>query len=159
MPIVAFFRATPLPLPGVTEETFAKGGVRLTKQPNGRGLTPLEESYKWVAPPEDLTEEEHRAWEEFLRILKTGTRYKKTLADAELIRQYVQHKVMRDRAWKEWIRQPDRYIRIVTGLCADGVTPKIVVKENEHYRVLQDCNRYIEKLWNDLKLTPAARPG
>lgn len=121
-------------------------------------VSPLEESYRWIEPPDDLTEEERKAWEAFLSILKNGTRYKKTQADAELIRQYVQHKVMRDRAWKEWMRQPERYIRIVTGLCSDGVTPKIVVKENEHYRILQDCNRYIEKLWNDLKLTPAARP-
>ncbi len=130
----------------------------MRKQIASGKLSPLEESYKWVAPPDDLDEEERQAWEAFVDLLKDGTRYKKTPADAELIRQYVQHKVMRDRAWKAWSQKPERYIRIVTGLCADGVTPKIIVKENEHYRILMDCNRYIEKLWNDLKLSPAFRP-
>ena len=119
--------------------------------------SPYEESYKLVTPPENLSEEEKEAWEYFVNVLKNGTRYKKTLADAELIRQFVQHKVMRDRAWQEWSKKPERYIRIVTGICADGATPKIVVKENEYYRTLNDCNRHIEKLWNDLKLTPKDR--
>ena len=120
-------------------------------------LTPLEESYKLIAPPDDLTSEEKEAWEYFVSILKNGTRYKKALADAELIRQFVQHKVMRDRAWQEWNKKPERYIRIVTGICADGTTPKIVVKENEYYRTLNDCNKHLEKLLTDLKLTPKTR--
>lgn len=119
--------------------------------------SPLEESYKLIEPPDELTDEERIAWEQFINILKNGTRYKKTLADAELIRQYVQHKVMRDRAWREWNKKPERYIRIVTGICSDGTTPKIVVKENEYYRTLNDCNKHIEKLLNDLKLTPKTR--
>ena len=121
-------------------------------------LTPLEKSYKLIEPPESLSDEEKEVWTEFISILKNGTQYKKTLADVELIRQYVQHKIMRDRAWIEWNKKPERYIRIVTGLCADGATPKIVVKENEHYRTLNDCNKHIEKLMTDLKLTPEKRP-
>lgn len=120
-------------------------------------LSPLEESYKLIEPPENLSDEEKEAWLYFVGVLKNGTRYKKTLADVELIQQFVQHKVMRDKAWQEWLKKPERYIRIVTGICTDGTTPKIVVKENEHYRILNDCNKYIEKLWRDLKLTPEAR--
>ncbi len=120
-------------------------------------LSPHEESYKLVKPPEDLSTDEREAWEYFIGVLKNGTRYKKALADVELIRQFVQFKVMRDRAWLEWNKKPERYIRIVTGICADGTTPKIVVKENEYYRTLNDCNRHIEKLWKDLKLTPETR--
>lgn len=119
--------------------------------------SPLEESYELVKPPNDLTEEEKAAWNHFIDILRNGTRYKKTLADAELIRQYVQHKVMRDKAWLEWNKKPERYIRIVTGICTDGNTPKIIVKENEYYRTLNDCNKHIEKLLSDLKLTPKTR--
>lgn len=129
----------------------------MSKKVTKTTISPLEESYQLIDPPENLTEEEKEAWEYFVGILKNGTRYKKTLADVELIRQYVQHKVMRDRAWQEWMKKPERYIRVVTGICADGITPKIVVKENEHYRILNDCNKYIEKLWSDLKLTPQAR--
>jgi hypothetical protein len=116
----------------------------------------LEESNKLIEPPENLTEEERKTWISFTDMLKT-TRYKKKLADVELIQQYVQHKIMRDKAWKEWNAKPERYIRIVTGICADGTTPKIIVKENEHYRILNDCNKYMERLLNDLKLTPAKR--
>ena len=32
-----------------------------------------------------------------------------------------------------WIQNPKRHVRIVTGICSDGKTPKIMVKENEHY--------------------------
>jgi P27 family predicted phage terminase small subunit len=109
-------------------------------------------------PPDYLSEEEKEVWEDFVQILQENTRFRKTLADAELIQQYVQHKVMRDRAWQEWNKKPERYIRIVTGICADGTTPKIVVKENEHYRILNDCNKKIEKLLSHLKLTPEQRP-
>ena len=119
--------------------------------------SPLEESYKLIEPPEDLTDEEREAWTYIYGVLKAGTRYKKTLADVELIHQFVQHKIMRDKAWSEWNKKPERYIRIVTGICPDGVTPKIMIKENEHYRILNDCNKYIEKLWNDLRLTPEKR--
>ncbi len=129
----------------------------MSKAKNTVSLSPLEESYKYVEPPEGLSEEERAAWIYLVDMLKSSTRYKKTPADAELIRQFVQHKVMRDKAWAKWQEKPERYIRIVTGICNDGTTPKIVVKENEHYRILNDCNRYIEKLLNDLKLTPLAR--
>ena len=118
-----------------------KGQKLISKAKSTVSLSPLEESYKYVEPPEELSEEERSAWIYLVDMLKSSTRYKKTPADTELIRQFVQHKV----------------IRIVTGICADGTTPKIVVKENEHYRILNDCNRYIEKLLNDLKLTPLAR--
>ena len=108
-------------------------------------------------PPDNLTAEEKEAWEYFVAVLKNGTNYKKTVADVELVRQYVQHRVMRDRAWKEWNNKPERYIRIVTGICSDGSTPKIVVKENEHYQILNECNKQIEKIWSDFKLTPEKR--
>ena len=114
------------------------------------------ESNKLIEPPDDLTVEERGAWLDFIEILK-GTSYAKTLADVELIRQYVQHKLMRDAAWREWNKKPERYIRIVTGICSDGVTPKVVVKENEHYRILNDCNKYLEKILSNLKLTPLKR--
>lgn len=131
--------------------------IILDRKQSERCLSPLEESYKLIEPPENLSEEEKEAWLYFVGVLKNRTRYKKTLADVELIRQFVQHKVMRDKAWQEWLKKPERYIRIVTGICTDGTTPKIVVKENEHYKILNDCNKYIEKLWRDLKLTPEAR--
>ena len=110
-----------------------------------------------IEPPKDLTEEELAAWNHIYRILVCSTRYRKTLADAELIRHYVQVKLMRDRAWAEWNKKPERYIRIVTGLCADGTTPKIAIKENEHYAILKDCNKQLQKLLTDFKLTPKAR--
>lgn len=133
--------------------------IILAKKSSEKPLSPLEESYKLIEPPEGLTEEEREAWVYFIDILKNTTRYKKKSADVELIRQFVQHKVMRDKAWQEWIKKPERYIRIVTGICADGTTPKITVRENEHYRILNECNKYIEKLWKDLKLTPDIRPN
>ena len=64
---------------------------------------------------------------------------------------------MRDRAWREYNKNPDRYIRIVTGICSDGKTPKVMVKENEHYKTLIDSNKQLEKILKDLRLTPEAR--
>lgn len=57
----------------------------------------------------------------------------------------------------EYNKNPERYTRIVTGLCQDGKTPKVMVKENEHYKTLNDCNKQLEKLLKDFRLTPLAR--
>lgn len=62
-----------------------------------------------------------------------------------------------DHAWTEWNKRPEKYIRIITGICSDGKTPKVVIKENEHYKIFSDCNKRLEKLLTELKLTPNAR--
>lgn len=107
--------------------------------------------------PNYLTEEEKSAYEEIVKTLKASIKYRLSSTDAELIWQYCQIKIMRDRAWKEYNKNPDRYIRIVTGICSDGKTPKVMVKENEHYKTLIDCNKQLEKILKDLRLTPEMR--
>ena len=117
----------------------------------------LEESNKLLQAPTSLTEEERVVWEEIITLIISSTRYKKTTADIELVRQYCQTKIMRDRAWCEYNKNPERYIRIVTGICSDGMTPKVMVKENEHYKTWIECNKLLEKLLKDFRLTPEAR--
>ncbi len=107
--------------------------------------------------PKGLPKDEKTAYSEIVETLKQSIKYKLTNIDTELIWQYCQMKVIRDRAWKEYNKNPERYIRIVTGICGDGVTPKVMVKENEHYKTLQDCNRHLEKILRDLRLTPDMR--
>ncbi len=107
--------------------------------------------------PTYLTEEEKYAYEEIVKTLKESISYRLSHSDAELIWQYCQIKIMRDRAWREYNKNSDRYIRIVTGICSDGKTPKVMVKENEHYKTLVDCNKQLEKILKDLRLTPEAR--
>lgn len=107
--------------------------------------------------PAYLTGEEKCAYEEIVKTLKESISYRLSHSDAELIWQYCQIKIMRDRAWREYNKNPDRYIRIVTGICSDGKTPKVMVKENEHYKTLVDCNKQLEKILKDLRLTPEAR--
>ncbi len=107
--------------------------------------------------PDYLTNEEKRSYEKIVRSLKESVKYKLSHSDTELIWQYCQIKIMRDRAWREYNKNPDRYIRIVTGICSDGKTPKVMVKENEHYKTLIDCNKQLEKILKDLRLTPEAR--
>lgn len=107
--------------------------------------------------PEYLTEEEKMAYEKIIQSLKESIKYRLSHSDIELIWQYCQLKIMRDRAWKEYNKNPDRYMRIVTGICSDGKTPKVMVKENEHYKTLIDCNKQLEKILKDLRLTPEMR--
>ncbi|MGN0787939.1 MAG: P27 family phage terminase small subunit [Candidatus Onthoplasma sp.] len=107
--------------------------------------------------PSYLTDEEKVAYGEIVQTLKDSIKYRLSSTDAELIWQYCQIKIMRDRAWREYNKNPDRYIRIVTGICSDGKTPKVMVKENEHYKTLIDCNKQLEKILKDLRLTPEAR--
>ena len=107
--------------------------------------------------PEYLTDEEKVAYAEIVEVIKKSITYRLSSSDVELIWQYCQIKIMRDRAWREYNKNSDRYIRIVTGICSDGKTPKVMVKENEHYRTLQDCNKHLEKILKDLRLTPEAR--
>ena len=91
-------------------------------------------------PPINLTEEEKIVWDEFVTMLNSSTNYKKIMTDKELVLQYVQLKIIRDKAWISWIQNPERYVRIVTGICSDGKTPKIMVKENEHYKTYMESN-------------------
>ena len=107
--------------------------------------------------PNYLTEEEKIAYSEIVNNLKESIKYRLSHSDVELIWQYCQLKIMRDRAWREYNKNPDRYMRIVTGICSDGKTPKVMVKENEHYKTLIDCNKQLEKILKDLRLTPDAR--
>ena len=107
--------------------------------------------------PTYLSAEEKIAYESIVNQLKTSIKYRLTESDIELIWQYCQLKVMRDRAWKKWNENPERYTRIVTGICSDGKTPKVMVKENEHYKTLLDCNKHLEKILKDLRLTPEIR--
>ena len=112
---------------------------------------------KILQVPNDLVEEEKRVYEETIDTLKESIDYRLSNTDTELIWQYCQLKIMRDRAWREYNKNPERYIRIVTGICSDGKTPKVMVKENEHYKTLIDCNKQLEKILKDLRLTPEIR--
>ncbi len=107
--------------------------------------------------PNYLTDDERLAYSEIIKTLKDSLNYRLSYSDAELIWQYCQLKLMRDRAWREYNKNPDRYTRIVTGICSDGKTPKVMVKENEHYKTLIDCNKQLEKILKDLRLTPEMR--
>lgn len=107
--------------------------------------------------PDYLTDEEKKTYEKIVSSLKESIKYRLSHSDTELIWQNCQIKIMRDRAWREYNKNPERYIRIVTGICGDGKTPKVMVKENEHYKTLIDCNKQLEKILKDLRLTPEAR--
>ena len=107
--------------------------------------------------PQYLTDEEKVAYSEIIKILESSIKYRLSSTNEELIWQYCQIKIMRDRAWWEYNKNPQRYIRIVTGICSDGKTPKVMVKENEHYKTWLDCNKHLEKILKDLRLTPEIR--
>jgi len=117
----------------------------------------VDENNKILSIPEYLSEDEKGAYTQIVDMLKESIKYRLSATDVELVWQYCQIKIMRDRAWKEYNKNPDRYIRIVTGICPDGKTPKVLVKENEHYKTLQDCNKHLEKILKDLRLTPDIR--
>ena len=110
-----------------------------------------------LALPIGLSTAEEKAYREIINLMLNSVDYTLTDIDAELIWQFCQLRVIRDRAWKEYNVNPNRYIRIVTGICSDGKTPKVMVKENEHYKTLQDCNKHLEKILKDLRLTPEIR--
>ena len=107
--------------------------------------------------PNYLTDNEKNIYEEIIKTLKASIKYRLTSADVELIWQYCQIKIVRDRAWREYNKNPNRYIRNVTGISNDGKTPKVMVKENEHYKTWLDCNKHLEKILKDLRLTPEMR--
>jgi len=115
-----------------------------------------ERSSRLLDTPQDLTAEEKSAWEYLANMLRDAERIL-LVADLELVYQFVQCKVMRDRAWVEWNKNPDKYTLFVTGLCADGETPKVVIKENEYYAILNESNKRIEKILDILKLSYTSR--
>ena len=108
-------------------------------------------------PALDLSEAEKVVWAEITDILRESTKTKISDADHELIRQYCQLTVTRNRAWVEYNKKPERYTKIVTGLCGDGKTPKIVLKDNEHYKTWLECNKHLEMLLKEMELNPKSR--
>ena len=109
-------------------------------------------------PPQDLSADEKQVWDDITSLLKESRSSKVSDADYELIRQYCQITVARNRSWHEYKLKPERYTKIVTGICADGRTPKIVIKDNEHYKTWVECNKHLEVLIKELELDPKSRP-
>lgn len=109
------------------------------------------------APPPDLGDEERLVWLEITRIFKDMGSTKMSDADHELIRQFCQFTVARDRAWKEYRQKPERYTKIVIGISADGKTPRIVLKDSEHYKTWIECNKYLDYLLKEMELNPKSR--
>ena len=108
-------------------------------------------------PPPDLSEDEKQVWAEITDLLRESKSSKVSDADHELIRQYCQLTVTRNRSWREYGLKPERYTKIVTGICQDGKTPKIVIKDNEHYKTWLECNKHLELLIKELELDPKSR--
>jgi len=120
--------------------------------------TPLPKfaSADFIAPP-DMSGEEKKVWVEITDLLRESDKSKVSDADHELIRQYCQLTVARNRSWREYNLKPERYTKIVTGVCADGKTPKIVLKDNEHYKTWVEYNKHLEALIKELELDPKSR--
>lgn len=108
-------------------------------------------------PPQDMGEDEKQVWCDITGILRELKGTKMSDADHELIRQYCQLTVTRNRSWREYCEKPERYTKIVTGICNDGKTPKIVLKDNEHYKTWLECNKRLELLLKEMELNPKSR--
>ena len=113
-------------------------------------------SAEFITPP-DLGDAEKQIWSEITTLFRESKNSKVSDADHELIRQYCQLTVTRNRSWYEYNLKPERYTKIVTGICADGKTPKIVLKDNEHYKTWIECNKHLELLIKELGLDPKSR--
>lgn len=107
--------------------------------------------------PNDLNEQEKIIWIEFANLLISSSNNIKTVADKEMIRQYVYFKVLRDTAWIEWNKNPELTVKIVTGIDKDGKTPKVALKENSHYSIFTESNKQIEKILDDFILSYKTR--
>jgi phage terminase small subunit len=119
-------------------------------------MLPKHASAEFIPPP-DLSDEEKAVWHEITDILRDIKSSKMSDADYELLRQYCQLTVTRNKAWKEYIQKPERYTRIVTGICSDGKTPKIVLKDNEHYKTWLECNKNLDTLLKEMEINPKSR--
>ena len=106
--------------------------------------------------PDGFTKDEEQIWLEICEAVKDAPYYTRA-GDRLLLYEYVKIRIMRERAMKAWNEKPERYIKIVTGISQDGLTPKITIKENEHYKIMLDCNRQIQSILGELRITPKSR--
>ena len=109
------------------------------------------------SPPNDLGDDERVVWQEITDILRDSKITKMSDADHELVRQYCQFTVVRNRAWEAYLQKPERYAKIVIGICSDKKTPKIALKDNEHYKTWIECNKHLELLLKEMELDPRSR--
>jgi hypothetical protein len=116
----------------------------------------IAESKERLIVPSDFDDKEKAAWEVAAQMLRERNDFV-THADLELIRQYARIRVIGDVAYKNWLANPERISKIVTGIAADKVTPKVTLKENEHYTTYMECDKRMQEILIELKLTPKAR--
>jgi len=103
------------------------------------------ESLKLLVVPDELGDDEKAAWEVGAAMLRAKDRIIK-LVDLELLRQFGRLRVMADRAYTEWNKNPERFSKIVTGIASDKMTPKVTIKENEHYIIFTESNKELENI-------------
>ena len=108
-------------------------------------------------PPADLTQSELAVWLDITATLRDLRSTKISDADHELLRQYCQLVVTRNRAWSCFNEKPEFYTRIVTGLESDKKTPKVTIKENEYYKTWLECNKRLDLLMREMELNPRSR--
>ena len=111
----------------------------------------VKESKVFLEVPQDLTDKEKAVWIEIADLILANTQKVRTIADRELLRQYCKIRVVRDTAWDEYNKNPELYIKIVTGIDKDGKTPKVTIKENGYYKTFTDCNKQFEKIIKELQ--------
>jgi len=109
-----------------------------------------------IVPPADFDEKERTAWEIAASMLRERHAVV-THADLELMRQYARIRVIGDIAYRAWLANPERLTRIITGVAADKVTPKVVLKENEHYTTFMECDKRLQEILEEMELTPKAK--
>lgn len=130
---------------------LSKEEIEITKE-----MTPICESQEFE-PPSSLTKEELKIWKDTVKIIRSVQGGYVSDADVMTLEVFCKAKAEYDRACKEWEKNPNMYIQVLTGgNDRDGVA-KSTSKVNQWYVIKKDFSMVMLKYLDQLGISPLGR--
>lgn len=118
--------------------------------------TPIYESQNFI-PPDSLTKEELKIWNELVEIFRQTQGGYVSDADIMVMETYCKAKAEYDRACKEWNKNPKMYVQVMIGGFDRDGQPKTALKLNQWYTIKKDFSNIMLRYLDQLGISPLGR--
>ena len=130
---------------------LSKEEIEITKE-----MTPICETQEFE-PPSSLTKEELKIWNDTVKIIRSVQGSYVSDADVMTLEVFCKAKAEYDRACKEWAKNPDMYVQVLTGGKDRDGDLKSTSKINQWYVIKKDFSMIMLKYLDQLGISPLGR--
>lgn len=118
--------------------------------------TPTYDGQNFI-PPETLTKEELKIWNNLVDIIRNTEGGYVNDADIMVMETYCKAKAEYDRACREWNKNPRMYVQENIGGTDRNGEPKTALKVNQWYTIKKDFSLIMTKYLDQLGISPLGR--